>query len=98
MLRQLCFPGQIDRAKLQANHGRLGCTTSVPMLLRLFSLVAAAISYGCELWSHNCRAGCMQMPGSCRVCSLPSCAMSMVACLLVVLCLPVAQDPCNLSW
>ena len=41
-------------AKLQANFGRLGCTTSVPMLLRLFaSLVAPTISYGCEVWGSH---------------------------------------------
>ncbi len=54
MLRQLCCAGQGARAKLQANFGRLGCTTSVPMLLRLFAtLVAPAISYGCEVWGSQ---------------------------------------------
>ena len=51
MLRQLHSAGQGAWAKLQANHDRLSCTTSLPMLLRLFSaLFAPAISYGCEVW------------------------------------------------
>ena len=54
MLRQLHSAGQGARAKLQANYGRLGCTTSVPMLLRLFSaVVAPAVSYGCEVWGSR---------------------------------------------
>ena len=54
MLRQPHSAGQDAEAKPQANHGRRGCTTSVPMLLRLFSaLVTPAISYGCEVWGSQ---------------------------------------------
>ena len=53
-LRQLHSAGQGARAKLQANYGRLGCTTSVPMLLSLVSaLVALAVLYGCEVWGSQ---------------------------------------------
>ena len=55
MLRQLHSAGQGARAQLQAKFSRLGCSTSLPMLLRLFSsLVAPAISYGCEVWGSQC--------------------------------------------
>ena len=51
MLHKMCCASQGARAKLQAYFGRLGCTTSVPVLMQLFStLVALAISYVCEVW------------------------------------------------
>ena len=54
VLRQLYSARQGARAKLQADFGRLGCMSSVPMLLRLFAtLVAPAISYGCEVWGSQ---------------------------------------------
>ena len=50
MLRHLHSAGQGARAKLQANFSRLGCSTSLPLLLRLFStLVTPDLSYGCEV-------------------------------------------------
>ena len=54
MLHQLHSGVQGARAELQGNYGRLGCTTSVHMLLRFFSvLVAPAISYECKGWGSQ---------------------------------------------
>lgn len=52
-------------------------------------LVAPAISRGCEIRVRQLPG--MQTPGSCKASSLPSCAMLVGACLLVVL-------PCLLRW
>ena len=40
----------------QASLSKLGCSTSLPgIFLRLFStLLAPAISYGCEVWELQC--------------------------------------------
>ena len=102
MLRQLHSAGQGAKAKLQANLDKMGCSTSLPILLRLFSmLVAPAISYSCEIW------------GSCCHGNLVSDAKKLQGVQLAFLwnvcgCLPVgipaaaifaelAEDPCSLK-
>ena len=103
MLRQLHSAGQGAEAKLQANFHKLGCSTSLPMLLRLFStLVAPAISYGCEVWGSHCHgdllsdAKCFQgvqlaflqnVPGRLPV-GIPAAAGFA----------ELAEDQCNLKW
>ena len=82
MVRQLHPAGQGARAKLQANYGRLGCTTSVPMLLRLFFAVDAPGSlYGLEVWGSQLQGRlasdakkCVQL---CAVCLLAQCLWSL---------------------
>ena len=90
MLRQLHSACQGARAKFQANLCWKGCSTSLPMLLRVFStLFVPAICYGCEVWGYNFMAILVLMPKSCKERKLPFCAMSVVACLLAILQLPV---------
>ena len=95
MLRQLYSAGQGARARFQANYGRLGCTMSVPMLLRLFSVVVApAISYGCEVWGSQ-----LQGRMGADVKKLRSiCGRLPVGIAMRAILNEVAQEPCNLSW
>ena len=72
LLRQYQSAGNGARAKLQAIFfGRLQYSTSMIMLLRLFStLVAPAISYECEIWDSRCLATLDSNPKSagCAIC------------------------------
>ena len=55
LLRQLPHEGQGAGAKPQASFGRLGCSTLVPMLRRLFSIVVARARFcNCEIWASQC--------------------------------------------
>ena len=50
-------------------------------------------SYSCEVWGSQCHGNLISDAKSCKVCKLPCCAMSVVACLLALL-----QLPSLLSW
>ena len=94
MLRQLHSAGQGAKAKLQANFGKLGCSTLLPMLLRLFTHwlplpSPMAVRFG----GHIVMATLFLMPKNCRACSLSFCKISVVACLSAFL-----QLPFWLSW
>ena len=96
MLRQLHSAGHGARAKLQASFGKLVCSTSLPVLLRLFSaLVAPAISYGCEVWGSQCHGKLVSDAKKLQGVQLPFCAMCVVACLSS---LRILQLQSLLSW
>ena len=103
IMRQLHSASQSARAKLQANYGRLGCMTSVPMLLRLSStLVAPAVSYGCEVWGSQLQgrldAVAKKLQGV-QSAFLPNvCDRLPVGIPMPAILNEVAQDPCTLSW
>ena len=103
MLRQLHSAGQGARAKLQANYGRLGCTNSVPMLLRLFSaVVAPALSYGCEVWGSQLQgkldSDAKKLQGVQSAFLRGVCGRLPVGIPMPAILNEVAQDPCTLSW
>ena len=61
---KLGIPGA--RAKLQANFSKLGYSTSMPMLLRLFStLVPLPSSMAVRSGGHKIMANSFPMPRSC---------------------------------
>ena len=101
--RQLHSAGQGTRAKHQANYGRLGYTTSVPILLRLSSALGApAISYGCEVWGSQLQgrldADARMLQGAHFASLCNACGRLPVGIPIAPVLCEVAQDPCTLSW
>ena len=103
MLRQLYSAGQAARAKLLANFSKLGCSTSLPVLLGLFStLVAPAISYGCEFWGSQCHGNLVSDAKKLHGVQLAFlrnvCGRLPIGIPAAAIFAELAEDPCSLKW
>ena len=98
--------GQGAKAKLQANFHRLGCSTSLAMLLRLLStLVAPAMSYGCEVWGSRCHGNNGNLVSDAKKLQGVQLAFLRNVCGRLPVSIPaaadfaeLAEDPCSLKW
>ena len=103
MLRQLPSAGQGATAKLQAIFGKLGCSTTLPMLLRLPStLVAPAISYCCEVWGSQCQGEFVfdgkKLQGVQLAFLRNVCGRLPVSIPAAAIFAELAKDPCSFKW
>ena len=100
MLRQLHSAGQGARAKRQAKLSRLGYFTSLPMLLRLFSILdAPAVAYGCKVRGSQCHGSLVSYAKKLQGVQV---AFPRNVCGRLPVGPPAAaifaEDPCSLKW